>query len=567
MRKRVVLLSVCFVLALQYGFAQNLKWVDKARRAVFSVYTYDKEDKLLNSGNAFYVTTDGVAMADFSLFKGAHRAIAVSADGNKMPVLEILGADGMYDVVKFRVETPKKGVVALNQASNSPAVGDVIYLLPYSTQKGACLQGKINSVDKVSGNYDYFTLELQLKDKMVSCPLVNAEGQLFGLAQKASGQDTTTICYAISTDFIKAQSISALSYNDRTLNEISIKKALPDTEEQALILLYMASTQLKADEYMELLNDFIAQYPNNTEGYQRRALQQLKLSMDEESMKKVEADFKKALDVAANKDDAHYNRAKIIYAYLLEGNACDDKNWKLDKALEEIRKAISIQSLPIYKQLEGDILYAMKDYVASLACYEQVNQSKLASPETFFATAKVKEAMDVPAEEIVALLDSCVSRFSQPYTIDAAPYLLERAQAKVNAGKARYAMVDFDAYFMAMNGNVNDVFYYYREQAALMAKQYQRALDDISKAIELNPTELSYRAEQALLHIRIGRNEQALQLLDDALKLDVNNAELYRLKGIAYIQLKKKTEACECFQKAKGLGDKAVDALIEKHFR
>ena len=358
-----------------------------------------------------------------------------------------------------------------------------------------------------------------------------------------------------------------MSYNDRTLNEISIKKALPDTEEQALILLYMASTQLKADEYMELLNDFIAQYPNNTEGYQRRALQQLKLSMDEESMKKVEADFKKALDVAANKDDAHYNRAKIIYAYLLEGNACDDKNWKLDKALEEIRKAISIQSLPIYKQLEGDILYAMKDYVASLACYEQVNQSKLASPETFFATAKVKEAMDVPAEEIVALLDSCVSRFSQPYTIDAAPYLLERAQAKVNAGKARYAMVDFDAYFMAMNGNVNDVFYYYREQAALMAKQYQRALDDISKAIELNPTELSYRAEQALLHIRIGRNEQALQLLDDALKLDVNNAELYRLKGIAYIQLKKKTEACECFQKAKGLGDKAVDALIEKHFR
>lgn len=567
MRRRTILLSVCFVLTLQYGFAQNLKWVDKARRAVFSVYTYDKEDKLLNSGNAFYVTTDGIAMADFSLFKGAHRAIAVSADGAKMPVLEILGADGMYDVVKFRVETPKKGVVALNQALNSPVVGDVIYLLPYSTQKGACLQGKINSVDKVSGNYDYFTLELHLKDKMVSCPLVNAEGQLFGLAQKASGQDTATICYAISTDFIKAQSISALSYNDRTLNEIGIKKALPDTEEQALILLYMASTQLNADEYMALLNDFITQYPNNTEGYQRRALQQLKLSKDEESMKKVEADFKKALDVATNKDDAHYNRAKIIYAYLLEGNACDDKNWKLDKALEEIRKAISIQSLPIYKQLEGDILYAMKDYAASLACYEQVNQSKLASPETFFATAKVKEAMDVPAEEIVALLDSCVSRFSQPYTIEAAPYLLERAQAKVNAGKARYAMVDFDAYFMAMNGNVNDVFYYYREQAALMSKQYQRALDDIAKAIELNSAELSYRAEQALLHIRIGRNEQALQLLDDALKLDIDNAELYRLKGIAYVQLKKKTEACECFQKAKELGDKVVDALIEKHCR
>ena len=39
-------------------------------------------------------------------------------------------------------------------------------------------------------------------------------------------------------------------------------------------------------------------------------------------------------------------------------------------------------------------------------------------------------------------------------------------------------------------------FYYYREQAALKARQYQRALDDIVKAIELSPkgSDLSGRA-------------------------------------------------------------------------
>lgn len=48
-------------------------------------------------------------------------------------------------------------------------------------------------------------------------------------------------------------------------------------------------------------------------------------------------------------------------------------------------------------------------------------------------------------------------------------------------------MLNYDAYYKAVNGQVNDLFYYYREQAALKARQYQRALDDIVKAVELSP--------------------------------------------------------------------------------
>ena len=74
--------------------------------------------------------------------------------------------------------------------------------------------------------------------------------------------------------------------------------------------------------------------------------------------------------------------------------------------------------------------------------------------------------------------------------------LLERAQARMNADQARNAMLDYDAYYNAVNGKVNDMFYYYREQAALKAKQFQRALNDMEKAIELSPKrpDLSCRA-------------------------------------------------------------------------
>ena len=116
---------------------------------------------------------------------------------------------------------------------------------------------------------------------------------------------------------------------------------------------------------------------------------------------------------------------------------------------------------------------------------------------------------------------------------------MERAQARMNANQARAAMLDYDAYYKAVNGKVNDVFYYYREQAALKAKQFQRALNDMEKAIELSPKDLTYRAELAVVNIRVGRNEEALKVLQDALAIDSKYAEAYRLMGIAQLQMKK----------------------------
>ena len=560
-----MILAMSLCLLAQWTMAQAPKWVEKAKHAVFSVVTYDKNNQILNTGNGFFVTEDGVALSDYTLFKGAQRAVIIDNEGRQMPVLNIMGADDMYDVVKFRVGIEKK-VTALPIATRQPAAGTLVYLLPYSTQKGrTCTTGHLKSADKVEGNYLYYTLELPLKDKMISCPLTDAEGAVFGLAQKSSGQDTATICYAVDARYAMDQKISALSYNDETLTNIGIKKALPDTEEQALIFLYMASTQLTPEKYMEVLNDYIEQYPNSTDGYIRRATQLLSTSQDEATLKQVAADMDQALKVASQEEAVRFDRAKLIYNYMLTNPATPHEDWSFDKALEEIQQAIDLQALPVYVQLKGDILFAKQDYPGALAAYEQVNHSDMASPTSYFSAAQTKEMMKAPATEVLALMDSCIALCPQPYTNTTGPYLLARAQALLNANQARKAMLDYDAYYKAMNGNVNAAFYYYREQAAMQARQYQRALDDLAKAIELAPDELLYRAELAVVNIRVGRSEEAIRILQEALKIEPEYAEAYRLMGQAYVQLKKKDEACESFAKAKELGDPNVDALIEKH--
>ena len=565
--KKILILPFLLFFLIQGSMAQTPKWVEKAKRAVFSVVTYDKNDKMLNTGNGFFVSEDGLALSDYTLFKGAERAVVITSEGKQMPVSLILGANDMYDVIKFRVAITEKKVPALIVAKTAPAVGADAWMLPYSTQKSiACVTGKVKEVSKVAGEYHYYTLGMQMKDKMVSCPAMNAEGQVFGIAQKSSGIDTVTTCYAAGAAFAMSQKISALSLGDAALKKIGIRKGLPETEDQALVYLFMASSSLSGDDYEKLLDDFIRQFPANADGYLRRANYYAAKGKDDQAWyDKAVADFNQALKVAQKKDDVYYNIGKLMYAYQLSKPEKTYKDWTYDTALQNVRQAIAIDPLPIYIQMEGDILFAQQDYAGALAAYEKVNASNIASPATFFSAAKTKELAKGDPKEVVALMDSCIARCPQPITADFAPYLLERAQMNMNAGQPRNAMLDYDAYHTAVKGEVNDVFYYYREQAALKARQFQRALDDIVKAIEMNPTDLTYQAEHAVVNLRVGRYEEAIQILNNILKADPKYAEAYRLLGLCQIQLKKTDEACGNFKKAKELGDPNVDELITKY--
>ena len=70
----------------------------------------------------------------------------------------------------------------------------------------------------------------------------------------------------------------------------------------------------------------------------------------------AEEDLKKMLDIAKQKDDAHYNIAKLIYSYQLnKGDKSTYADWTFERALNEINTAIQITQQPIYYQVQGDI--------------------------------------------------------------------------------------------------------------------------------------------------------------------------------------------------------------------
>ena len=56
--KKSILFTFVLCLLSQWSVAQAPKWVEKAKRSVFSIVTYYKDDKIQNTGNGFFVTED-----------------------------------------------------------------------------------------------------------------------------------------------------------------------------------------------------------------------------------------------------------------------------------------------------------------------------------------------------------------------------------------------------------------------------------------------------------------------------------------------------------------------------
>ncbi|MDE6179681.1 MAG: serine protease, partial [Phocaeicola sp.] len=360
-------------MSAQLSYAQATpKWADKAKKAVFSIVTYDKENKIKNTGNGFYINENGTALSDYTLFEGAERAVIINADSKELPVLRIWGASSIYDLVKFNTEADKK-TVALKPATQPATVGETVYLLPYSTQKSAtCQTGTVTKVDTIGDKAYYYTLAMTTNEKTVSCPIMNANGEVLGLIQK-NASDETKESYAIGATYGALLNITALSLNDMSLSKIGIRKGLPDTEDQALVYLFMAASQQTREDHLATLNDFLEQYPNSAEGYVRRANAYIETD-DNEQNAMADKDLKKALEVTANKGETQYNIAKLMYSYALSlGDKAPYGDWGYDKALSSIEDAIQTDNQPIYIQLKGDILFAMEKYSEAYTAYEKVN--------------------------------------------------------------------------------------------------------------------------------------------------------------------------------------------------
>ena len=554
--KRIItiLFAVCVSFAAS---AQPDKWVKKASKAVFTLKTFNANDELIGSSNGFFISADGIAVSSYTPFRGASKAVVIDAMGKEYPVKSIIGANDTYDIAKFRVDASK-----CQTLRTATAVGEntQLWLLPYNAKNGySCTAATVKSVQKVENDYDYYTLEGNGTENTIGCPYLNAAGDVVGIKQQSSSDDNTTQ-YAVGATFATGLKMTGLSLNDAALKATNIKKELPDELDQAILTLYLASSMGDANSFVGLVDDFIEKFPQAPDGYSYKA----QIMAAKDNYPEADKYMKLAIDNATDKAEAHYNYAKMMYQNLLYFHDSASHAWTYEQALEQAEKAVTLDPQLAYITQKAQLLFACKRYDESFTTFQDAIAKGSHNAECFYGAARCKEQLgDTTA--YIALLDSAVATFSQPYLKEAAPYIFARAQALAENGQYRLAVNDYNEYENLMISQINSEFYYIRSQVEVKGRLFQQALNDLDKAIDKDPSILLYRSEKSSLQIRVRLIDDAIDTASECIRLFPDSSDGYLFLGLAQCLKGDKALGVVNLLKAKDLGDTQADTLIEKY--
>lgn len=539
-------------------WAQNPKFFKKARKVQLTLISYDSKGDI-TQGQAFSINENGDALAEYDLLKKAEKAVVVDMEGNQYNVTHIMGASSLYNVVKLETTHKKADTMPIATGAQK---GETVYIMPIcnNDKKAECVIETIaESQEFGEEKYGYYKLSNPIDSRMAGCPVFNANGELLGSIQMPVGDATKEAAYVISAQYGNSLRIGTLDFSNNDLRSIGIPKSLPDEESQASTYLFLYNKQDQKG-YEQTIRDYMEKFPNSSIGY----IQLAELQVSKKEHKAAEETYAKALQMNTGKDDEiHHSYAKLLYqAGLLDTPPAE--GWDMAHALQEATTAYTCNPLPLYTALEGMCLYAMKEYDKSCEKFLAMGQTNMRSAEYFLYASQCKQMLKAPTEEILALQDSAVNCFTKPYPTEAASCLYLRAKTLASLQKFREAVTDMNEYEHLLSGNVNANFLYEREQMEMQCRMFPGALNDIERAVKLQPNEPLLHAESAVVNYRVGQLDEAIASAREAIRLDATFPDAYRILGICLSEKGKKTEAREALLKAKELGDTMADTVLEK---
>ena len=556
--KKYILLLI-YTLFIIPCLAQSPKWLKKVRGAQVAIMVYNKNGEMTETQGVF-ADDKGTILTEYDALKYATRAVVVDAAGKEYPVKEILGASAMYNVVKMQVALEKKSKITyLQQATTPGTAGSLVYILPYAkaSKNAICTEDTIAKLETFKDNYSYYTIGKPSNERLKNSAVLNEEGEMLGLLQLAAKEGKNA--YVIDSKFIADMKIKPMDAGNNDLKAIYIKKALPETEEDALTYLYLLDKKDSITS-MECVDDFIQKYPQNTSGRILKAEKMIEAANYQEADKLYE----EALNAEGiKKDEVYFSKSKAIYAINLNKAYNKYNDWDMEKALAETRNAYSVNPLPIYIEQEANCLFVLKRYDEAREKFIDLTKTNLRSGEMFLNAAQCNIVQN-KEEGVLELLDSALACYPTPYPASAANTILIRANELAKAGKNKDAVLGLNEYERLAKGNLNANFYYGREQLEIKARMYSQALSDIEKTIMLEPKEPLYYAEAAALNYRVGQMDDAIEYGKKAIALDEKFADPYRIVGVCYNQKGNKTEAKKYLQKAIDLGDTLAEGVINE---
>lgn len=554
--KHITTIIATIIISCLHCFAQS-DAVKEAAKSVFKLTTYNADGTVLSESNGVFTSQDGTAISSLKPFIGAAKAIITDTKGKQAEVTRMLGANELYDMAKFKVDREKTTPITVSTVPSKN--GDAVWLITYD-DKGTAqpIGATVKSVETFMDKYSYYIIMAQAPDKSEACPFVNDNGQIIGLMKRSN---SSLDIHAVDANFAMSLATTGLSLNDPVLRQIGIAPALPNDKDQALLTLIMAEQGNDSTKLTAIVNDFLAKYPDLTDGYTAKA----RMQVNKNDFKGANETMEEAIKRASSKDMAHAEYGRLIYNNLVNNANQNIPEWTLDKAEEETDKAFAINPLPTYKHQKAQITFAKGKYQEAYDVFTELLNSQMRNPELFYEASQCKVMLKAPESEIIALLDSAINNTDSLRMNEAAPYFLARAEAYNALDSFRQAVFDYTRYEILVGHPLEAQFYYIRSKTETKAKLYKQALGDMAAAIIHAPQEPTYYAEMASLQLRVNLHDDAIKTAQRCIELAPEYSDGYLILGLAQISKGDKNTGMANLYKAKQLGNPQAQPLIDKY--
>lgn len=554
MKKNLIITLVISVCALlTYAQPASVKNVGKS---IVTLKAYDADGLEREPFYGFMIDTNGTVVAPWKPFAGASSVVAIDEKGNEISVETVAGVNELYDVCRFKLNGLK--LQPLTVASKPVTKGNKVWLVQAPKGKDKATESEIEKAETFMEKYNYYVIAYNDAPAASGLPVLDDAGNVVALYLTSSDGLNKT---AIDIQFIKDLQNAGLAINSTLFQNSCVRPELSSDKKDALLTIILAGQQGDNAKYEKYVNDYIAMFPAEVDGYSSRAL----LKVNANDFAGADKDMQEAVAKSTNKAESHAEYSRIIYQKLVFNPDTLFTDWTLDKALDEIQQAYALDAQPVYKHREAQIVFSKGEYDKAYEMFMDLTKTSLNSPEVFLEAAQCKGQLGANDEEILALLDSAVVACPKPYTSASASYILARGQQYDKMGEYRKALADYNVYDTLVVNRGSAEFYYTRYRCEMNVRQYQQALNDIAHAAYLNQSEPLYFAEMASLQLRVNRPEDAILASNLCLQLEPESTDALIIKGIALAQTGQKEEAIACLTQAKELGDERAPGLIEKY--
>ncbi len=269
--------------------------------------------------------------------------------------------------------------------------------------------------------------------------------------------------------------------------------------------------------------------------------------------------------------------AKILCAMSNNRGMTDAIKMNQKKADDALNKIYQMQSEPYSKSRQaeydrevntfkatnyfkaGIFAEVFKDYENAIEAYTDAIDTYPGFSEAYFQRASVYRTRGEN--------DNAIADYTQAIKYDGkeADYYIERGICYFEMKKMDLAMKDLN---FTINAKPSDAALYsaYAARGNIYEqnKETQKALNDYSEAIKLNPNAVTIFFRIGLLNRKLKNYEESVKDFTKVIELDSSHADAYNERGWTYVHLGDKKKVLEDFKSAAKLGCQSARDFLDK---